>query len=153
MDRRTVWAILLMMLIAVVPALFLKRPAPSSSVNRAAAPRGAGTPSGPAHSPTGAPAPWAPLPSVESGAGLGQGAQGAAADTVWVVARLYRYAFSTGGGRMVGATLSDYPSMALGDNRRPVQIVPTNSELLDLTLVLGRDTVPLRDWAFTPSVD
>jgi hypothetical protein len=28
MDRRTIWAILLMMVIAVAPALFLKRSAP-----------------------------------------------------------------------------------------------------------------------------
>ena len=30
MDRRTVWAILLMMVIAVAPALFLKKPAARS---------------------------------------------------------------------------------------------------------------------------
>ena len=39
MDRRTIWAILLMMAIAVAPAIFMKKPAPSPG---AAGQRGSG---------------------------------------------------------------------------------------------------------------
>ncbi|HZI75076.1 MAG TPA: hypothetical protein VFD73_13835, partial [Gemmatimonadales bacterium] len=34
MDRRTIWAILLMMVIAIAPAIFLKRPAPGGAAGR-----------------------------------------------------------------------------------------------------------------------
>jgi YidC/Oxa1 family membrane protein insertase len=155
MDRRTIWAIILMMVIAILPALFLERPA-RAPVSRAAEPRNAGAPSGPAHSPPGAPALRAPLSSADSGVVSDSGAPAApvvaAPDTVRVTSPLYTYAFSTVGGRMVEATLPRYRSMA-GEQRGAAQIVPLNSELLALSLVVGRDTVSLRDWVFTPSAD
>ena len=42
MDRRTIWAILLMMAIAVTPALFLKKPNASAARGGAAGQRGGG---------------------------------------------------------------------------------------------------------------
>ena len=43
--------------------------------------------------------------------------------------------------------------MAPGDSGRPAQLLPQDSRLLGLTLVLGRDTIPLDDWAFTASAE
>jgi YidC/Oxa1 family membrane protein insertase len=57
------------------------------------------------------------------------------------------------GGRMVSATLHRYRSMAPGARGQLAEILPAESELLDLTLVLDRDTIPLRDWPFTVSVE
>src|SRR5881394_2728041 len=135
MDRRTVWAILLMMVIAVIPAVFIKRPAPVSKplpgapVNGAAAGRGAGTPSGPAHTPTVTPAPQSPLPS--GGQAPDSAAVKAPARIIRVISPLYHYGFSTAGGRMVTATLPRYPSMVSGEHGRAAQLMPANSDLLD----------------------
>jgi YidC/Oxa1 family membrane protein insertase len=41
--------------------------------------------------------------------------------------------------------------MAPTDRGRPAQILPPDSRLLGLTLVSGRDTIPLHDWPFTVS--
>jgi YidC/Oxa1 family membrane protein insertase len=43
--------------------------------------------------------------------------------------------------------------MAPEDGGRNAQILPTDSRLLGLTLVTGRDTIPLESLAFTPSAD
>src|SRR6185436_17229912 len=108
MDRRAVWAIILMMVIALVPALFLKPTrragAPgtdSTAAGQAVSPPGAGTPvpSGPP-----AAAPTAQPPSAPADT---------AADTVLVTSPLYTYGLSTRGGRLVRATLTRYPSMAV----------------------------------------
>ncbi len=41
--------------------------------------------------------------------------------------------------------------MAPSDSGHPAQLLPKDSRLLGLTLVLGRDTLPLHDWPFTIS--
>ena len=71
-------------------------------------------------------------------------------DTIVVSSPLYRYAFSTRGGRMIEATLFRYHSMRPEEKGRPAQILPSGSDLLTLGLLSGRDTVWLRDWRFTP---
>ena len=43
MDRRTVWAILLMMVIAIAPALLLEKPKAPAKTPAASGPAGAGT--------------------------------------------------------------------------------------------------------------
>lgn len=167
MDRRTIWAILLMMVIAIAPAIFMKK----SPVSRAAGPRGSGADSS-AVVPSSAgrdslaavgsagdsvrdrPAPpladsaTAPLPR---GPAAAPRAEGATDDTVRITSPLYTYGISTRGGRLVEATLSRYRSMAPGEKARPAQLIPRGSHLLGLTLVRGQDTIPLHDWPFTVS--
>src|SRR3954462_8284999 len=118
MDRRTIWAILLMMVIAIVPAIFLKKPVAQGG---AAGPRGGGAdtalvsnPSPLSTSPSSAASdstvatdslrPGAPLPRVPAGDKI-----------VRVVSPLYTYGISSRGGRLVEATLSRYRSMNPAD--------------------------------------
>ena len=155
MDRRTVWAILLMMVIAIAPALFLKKPKPVAPK----APAGSGAEGRRDSGAVATPAPGTAPPQVGAVADtLSVGPSGrpspagtAGSDTVWVTGPLYRYGIDTRGARLVDATLTRYKSMAPGDSLRPAQILPRNSDLLALTLVRGRDTIPLTDWHFTPS--
>jgi YidC/Oxa1 family membrane protein insertase len=154
MDRRTIWAILLMMVIAIVPAIFLKKPsagqrgsgadtvlARSSATvaETAAVPR---PPRVSVQAATDSSRPTAPLPGGS-----------AAEDTVRVTSSLYTYGISTRGGRLVEATLPRYRSMEPTERGRPAQILPPDSKLLGLTLVLGKDTIPLQDWPFTVSAE
>ena len=158
MDRRTIWAILLMMVIAIAPAIFIKKkPAgqrgsgadslavgsqpsavvalDSSKADSSALPRGPAVPPR-ADSAT------APLPR-------GPAAEG----TVRVTSPLYTYGISTRGGRLVEATLWRYRSMAPGQKGQPAQLLPPDSRLLGLTLVRGQDTIPLHDWPFSVSAE
>ena len=123
MDRRTIWAILLMMVIAVAPALLLKKPAPGPGEQRAGDSLATPDP---------APAAAAPTPAADIAgdtadareAGLAAGADTlpratapagpAVEDTVRVTSPLYTYGFSTRGARLVQAELLRYASMAPG---------------------------------------
>jgi YidC/Oxa1 family membrane protein insertase len=152
MDRRTVWAILIMMVIAVAPALFLKKPAPRP-----------GTP-GARDTATVAPGPAAPSaagaadsaprlqPVADSLSGQAS-ATAAGEDTVRVTSPLYSYGFSIRGARLVEARLHRYASMAPDEQGERAQILPDGGDLLGLTVVLGGDTVDFRDAVFTPSAD
>ncbi len=142
MERRVVWAILLMMVIAIAPAIFSKpdRGAPAGvdgrtggradgdSVVQPVAPQLGGEvpPARPADRP----------PASE--------------DTVTVSSPLYTYGVSTRGGRFVTATLKRYRTMAPGE-AGPVELLPEGGNLLALTLVSERDTVNLGGWSFTLS--
>ena len=148
MDRRTVWAILLMMVIAITPAIFIKRPprpAPGAA-DRADSSRRPRRPSGPVA--PGAPAARATAlgrPAARQRAACRrQRRRGRApAHTVRVTSPLYTYGISTPGGRLVEARLHRYRSIAPADSGRTADILPPDSRLLGLTLVLGRDTIPL----------
>jgi YidC/Oxa1 family membrane protein insertase len=164
MDRRTIWAILLMMAIAVAPAIFLKKPASPASGGEAGR-RGSGAVVSPDSSaavrdsgsqdqgaiteqgrtPVASPPPRVPSDTLRAG--------GATDDTVRVISPLYHYAVSTRGARLIEATLPRYRSMAAHDRGRTAQILGSDSRLLGLTLVLGRDTIPLADWPFTASAE
>jgi YidC/Oxa1 family membrane protein insertase len=149
MDRRTIWAILLMMVIAIVPAIFIKRPArpavPATGDSSAVATPAPAAP---------APAPAAPAVADTVRGGADSGAQRPpAVATVTVTSPLYTYAISTEGGRLVGARLTHYRSMAPGDSGGIAQLMPRDSRLLGLTLISGRDTIPLGRLGFTPSAD
>jgi YidC/Oxa1 family membrane protein insertase len=156
MDRRTIWAILLMMVIAVVPAIFLKKPpAPGGA---------AGLPGrGPDTTRASNPARLSTPPSITTGERAtaadsvlpaAPAPRGPAADHIIRVASpLYTYGISTRGARLVEATLSRYRSMVPTDQGRPAQILPPDSKLLGLTLILGADTVALDDWPFTVSAE
>ncbi len=132
-----------MMVIAIAPALLIKRPA-----------RGPG-PVGPADSTASAPSPAPPAASAPAPADSvrpdsGRAAPtGAAEDTVRVTSPLYTFGFSTQGGRLVEATLAQHRSMDPTERGRAAQIIAPGSNLLGLTLVIGRDTVSLADWPFT----
>ncbi len=147
MDRRTVWAILLMMAIAITPAIFIKRTPKTSAPGPGQAARpdsGRVVVPSPARPDTAA----VPPPADTVAAPAAQ-----RADTVRVTSPLYTYGISTVGGRLVEARLARYRSMAPGDARATAQILPPDSRLLGLTLVLGSDTLPLQDWQFTASAD
>ena len=164
MDRRTVWAILLMMAIAIAPAIFMKktpvsgtagqrdsafaappdslaarRPPPRDSISTAARVRDTSNMVG-ADSLTRLPA-----DSLR--------AEGVTDDTVRITSSLYTYGISARGGRLVEATLPRYRSMAPGQQGTPAQLLPPDSRLLGLTLVLDRDSIPLHDWPFTVSAE
>ena len=155
MDRRALWAILLMMAIAIIPSFLLDKPEPASPVadTTVAATRTDGR----ADARTPDAAPTRDTDSVEPAGGddrqdvAAPAAPAQRADTIVVASELYRYAISTQGARVVAATLAEYESMAAGDSSAPAQILPAGSDLLALTLVAGRDTVPLSDWHFTAS--
>jgi YidC/Oxa1 family membrane protein insertase len=156
MDRRTVWAILLMMVIAVAPALFLKKPAnraggkaDSTSVTPPdTAPAPAGT-----ERPTVAAADTARPPAADSATAAPPAGAPAGEDTVRVTSPLYTYGVSTRGARLVQAELHRYASMAPEEERERAQILPVESALLGLTVVRGRDTIDFRDASFTPSAE
>jgi YidC/Oxa1 family membrane protein insertase len=138
MDRRVIWAILLMMVIAIAPAFFNKRPAGAGrSAPAVPTPDSVATalPSGPATAPAAEP------PAQTAGV---------TEDTVLVSSPLYTYGVSTRGARIVQATLTRYRTMARGQSGS-VQLLPRNDDLLGLTLVSERDTVNVGQWQFTPS--
>jgi YidC/Oxa1 family membrane protein insertase len=150
MDRRTVWAILLMMAIAIAPAIFMKK-TPTGQ-------RGSGADSLAVNPPSSAtPLPEDPQVSVSDTLprrpAAPPRAEGPIAqstiDTVRVSTRLYTYGISSLGGRLIEARLPRYRSMAPADSGRPAQLLPNDSRLLGLTLVLSGDTLPLHDWPFT----
>jgi YidC/Oxa1 family membrane protein insertase len=157
MDRRTVWAILLMMAIAITPAIFLKRPArpnPAAPTTADTAVRGpAATNAVPGPAAPAADTLRAARDSSAPGAATGNADTAARADTVRVTSPLYTYGVSTAGGRLVEARLHRHRSMAPEDNGATAQILPKDSRLLGLTLVVGGDTIPLDDWSFTASAD
>jgi YidC/Oxa1 family membrane protein insertase len=142
MDRRVILAVVLMMAIAMLPAVLFKR-TPLS--NRPIAP-----------------APAAPEPAPQP-AGLAQApAADTSADTtalpvpervVKVTGPLYTYGVSTRGARLVEASLPQYESMAPGEADAPVNIITGRSDLLGLSLLAGGDTLSLLDWDFTPSTE
>ncbi|PYP43027.1 MAG: hypothetical protein DMD43_00670 [Gemmatimonadetes bacterium] len=145
MDRRVVLAIVLMMAVAVLPSLFMKpvkRPAgrPGGRADSMVVGAGAKSPA------------ITPIPSLPPAAGPPvRQSDSLPEDTIVVSSPLYRYAFSTRGGRMIEATLLRYPSMRPDEKGRPAQLLPLGSQLLGLGLLVGRDTVWLRDWSFAPS--
>ncbi len=145
MDRRTIWAILLMMAIAIAPALLIKRP-----------PKPATPPAGQtARADTGTAArPSPPLPDASALRSPDTTrAETQAADTIRVTSPLYTYGISTVGGRLVEAKLTRYRSMSPGDARAVAQILPPQSRFLATSLVLGADTISFGDLHFTPSTD
>lgn len=147
MDRRTLLAIALMLVAAILPTILFppKRPVRPATVaadsllrdstrvaERAAAP---------------APPPPAAPVSLTQG-----GPDSAGEQRVTVTAPLYRLAFSTRGARLVGAEPVQYRSFAPGE-RGPVQLIPSPSQFLAYRLGIGRDTVSLADWQFQPSAN
>lgn len=155
MDRRAVWAIVLMMAIALAPALFIKqtrrRPVPGADTTATTRDSTARVPAPAGPAPAGQAAPQVePAPAGQPGPTASQ-ASDSAADTVLVTSPLYTYGLSTRGARLVLASLTHYPSMSAGERGKPVELIRHGTGILGITLVRGRDTVRLSDVAFTPS--
>ena len=147
MDRRTVLAIILILLVATVPSILF----PPKRVDRPA-----GAPadtSSVARSDTG---PSAAVPPALAGPRPAGPATRRADEVperiVTVESPLYRYSFSTRGARLVGATLKQYRSFVPGETG-PAQIIPDSSEFLAYAVAVGADTLRLADWSFEPSSD
>ena len=157
MDRRTVWAILLMMVIAIAPALFLKKPAARAG-GRGGQPRrrragpvdslaaGAGRPSAAADT---------ARPAADStAAGSGRRLRRSAEDTVRVTSPLYTYGISTRGARLVAGRA---PALPLDGAGREAPAAPRSSRRAatcsaDAGARAGHDLTS--DQAtFTPSAD
>ncbi len=146
MDRRVLLAVVLMMAVAIVPSLLLKKPpavrqTDSRTVGRTDSLSGA---------PAIGAAPRAPVETAQPPARPSD-LTVLTEKTIVVSSPLYRYAFSTRGGRLIEATLPKYRSMRPGEKGSPAEILPPRSDLLGLGLLSGRDTVWLRDWQFEPS--
>jgi len=141
MDRRFIWAMALMTLIVMAPALLLKK--------QSTAPEGAArldsaamvVPDIAATSPGGSP------PSVSPGGTLPSGPE----DTVLIHTPLATYGVSTRGARVVLAELAKYTSTAAGQGGKPLELLRPGSQLLALRVVVGNDTLRLDNWAFAPS--
>jgi YidC/Oxa1 family membrane protein insertase len=142
MDRRAIWAIILMMVIAIAPAFFLKQP-PGRRSAGVAKPDSAPAPAGAASESVATRAPAVPAGPEAS--------PPAAGDTVRVTSPIYTYGVSTRGGRIVVASLERFRSMASDTRGQPAQLIRPGDGLLGMTLVRGQDTVRLADWTFTPS--
>jgi len=144
MDRRFIWAMALMTLIVMAPALLLKKPPvpPATSADSVATTVDSSRPA-----PITAPA--QPIAPVAGGA---VPAEAAPEDTVLVHTPLYTYGISTRGARLVQVVLEQYKSQAPTEKDQPLQLMLPGAELLGLRLVVGADTLRLDDWAFTSAV-
>lgn len=143
MDRRVLLAVVLMMAIAMLPAVLFKRPAPRP-VRDTTGPATVATPQ--AAQP---PAPATIGPAVPADTMPAEAPE----QIVRVTSPLFTYGLSTRGGRLVEATLARYQSMAPGESDQPAELVPDRSHLLGLRLVTGADTLSLSEWTFTPTTD
>jgi YidC/Oxa1 family membrane protein insertase len=140
MERRLVFAILLMIIVAVLPSLFIKsprRPAPAVDTTR--------TPPPVADSAAVRPAP-PPEPERMSRAAPRQAP--ASAETVTVATRQARYTLSSAGATLEGAQLLGYRTFRGGSGGGPAELVRSGDRLLAHRVVLGRDTVRLDDVAY-----
>lgn len=139
MDRRTLWAVMLMMAIAFIPTFFIKKPV--RPVAPPASPVATDT------APVTAPAIAAPgVPHV------GPVAPGAVAvvpaDTIAVTTPLARFGVSTRGGVLTSLELERYKSTAPASKGAPVELVRPGSPLLGLAVMSGSDTLHLDQWDF-----
>ncbi len=143
MDRRTLLAIGLMLVVAILPTILFppKRPVRPASLAADSALRDTAVARAPVAEP--------PTPAARAPA-MAPGAESGSEETVTVTAPLYQYTFSTRGARLSGASLTEYHTFARGDSGL-AQLVPEESEFLAYRLVVGRDTVSLADWRFEPS--
>jgi YidC/Oxa1 family membrane protein insertase len=143
MDRRFVLAIVLMMVVFIVPPLVMKR-----------------TPRTPARTvqppPSKQPAPVAPPTSIGPAEAPSAAPATGPEDTVQVRSGLFRYGFSTRGGRLVLAEFAGYRSMRPDERGAPVQMLAPASQFQAMSLLLGSDTIAFRDLEFrasTPEVN
>ena len=150
MDRRTLLAITLILIVLILPSLLFQRSAPVVPVERPLDSVGPGAP------PRGDFAREElnrPQPAVVSAPALvPEPPEEETTKPVIVESPLYRYSFSPRGARLIGAELLEYRSFSQGD-QGVAQLIPDASEFLAYRLVFGNDTISLADWHFEPSTD
>ena len=146
MDRKTTLAIILMMIVALTPAVLFKRPA------RLNPPQVAGTDSlsGPAALPATPPG-VVSQPSTEPDTAAQ--IQSLPEDTVAISSDLYTYRVSTKGGRLISAVLHQYRSMLPADSGKPTQIFHPDNQFLSAKLAIPGDTLRISDAILTPSAE
>lgn len=156
MDRRTILAIALILIVAVLPSLLFR---PSVLPTAPAGPRAAGSGDSvaPASGAVALPTPGetlrSPVQETDDLRTRRPSDQPTAPEQIVIVeSPLYRFSFSTRGARLVGAVLKHYRSFAPGDSG-PANLVPAESRFLDYRVVFGVDTVNLSDWTFDPSAE
>ncbi len=166
MDRRLLVAIGLMLVVAVLPSILFPPEPPTTPPGTAADSTLATSPdsSAPAAAQrerddgqVGAvtPAPSAARQPARPAADTA--ARPAAPERLVVVeSDLYRYEFSTRGGRLVSAVLFEYSSLAPRDSTADgrhgaAQLIPENSEFLSYTYVTRQDSLALAEWELEPN--
>ena len=146
MDRRVIWAIGLMMIIAIAPTFFLKPPAKPVVTAADSAARRLGDSTarrlGDSAEVLGRDSAFGPVGTVEA-----DGAIRPAADTVVVSSPLYRYELSTRGGALVQATLARYNALDPLGKGKPVELL--TAPIHQLAINVGNDTLSLAEWDFT----
>ena len=142
MDRRVLWAIALMMVIAIAPTFFFKQP-PKRPVSTTVADSVAPVPQASRDSVT--------QPLEAPGRGAAQPTVAVPADTVVVSSALYHYAIATRGGAIIQASLEHYKNLAPGHRGETVRMLPDGAPIHQLAVNVGHDTLRLADWDFTPS--
>jgi YidC/Oxa1 family membrane protein insertase len=145
MDRRVLWAIALMMLIALAPTFLMKPPKKAGGRTGGKADSTRVTAPVPAAGPGVAVRPSPPPPST------GQGLELVPAETLTVSSPLYTYSISSRGGAIVQASPRSYRSLYPPEKDQPVRLIPDGASINQLGLIVGNDTLHLSDWDFTPS--
>src|SRR6185369_5438700 len=140
MDRRMLWAVMLMMAIAFIPSIFIKRPPPPVPAAQldSTTPVVEGT-----VTPGSAPAATPAAPGAQRGA-----VAAIPAETISVTTPLARYGVSTRGAVLTSLDLVRYKSTAPGSKGQPVELVRQGSPLLGLAVISGSDTLHLDQWDF-----
>jgi YidC/Oxa1 family membrane protein insertase len=148
MDRRVIWAIALMMIIAIAPTFFLKPPKKAVRPTRATADSvqvAGDTLPGPVVEP-----PSRPLADAR-GKLAAEPPSPQAAETITVQSPLYRYDISTHGGAIVQSYLQRYLALNPEDRKQPVRLLHDDAPIHRLAVTVGPDTIRLGDWDFAPS--
>lgn len=141
MERRVIFAILAMIVVAIAPTLIW----PSQRRSAARPPGGRDT------TQVQAPQDSAPSPAAPPEPGVFERPSAAPSDTIWVTSPLYRLGFSTLGGQLVWAELTTYRSFAAGDSTRRVQLIPAGRPFLVQQLLVDSQAYALKELRFTPS--
>jgi YidC/Oxa1 family membrane protein insertase len=144
MDRRVLWAVVLMMLIALVPTILMK---PKTDGRKGA--RGDTT-----QTVIPSPAPTASVPLEASGslraAGPGAAPTAQAEEVITVASTLYRYELSTRGGAITQATILNYKDLSPQARGQLAKLIPEGGKLHRLAVTVGNDTLSLANWDFVP---
>ncbi|MBE0592445.1 MAG: membrane protein insertase YidC [Gemmatimonadales bacterium] len=151
MDRRTLLAIGLMLVVALLPALLSQNRRQGTQIAVVSDSLASDSVAGAADTAAGRPAPpvAGPLEQLPPRPVTPDTTQ-AGERIVTVESPLYRFRFSTRGARLVGAELKQYRTFAAGDTGN-AQVIPIDSRFLEYRLVFGADTLSLAEWDFEPS--
>jgi YidC/Oxa1 family membrane protein insertase len=138
MDRRSIWGLALIMVIAMLPTFFVKRPVPPRSATVVPADSVATADS-------------VTTPAIAAPVTRGRAPVAAApAETIAVVTPLARYGVSTEGGALVSVALSKYASQAREARGQAADLVRPGHPLLAFQVIRGSDTISIDRWRLEP---